>query len=312
MTKIKAIAFDMDGLMFNTEDIYDEVGQIVLSKRGKDFTNDLKLKMMGLPHWAAFEVMKTECELDDTIETLEQEANEAFAKLLPEKIEMLPGLEKLLSHLESENIPKAIATSSVLRFAKLALDRFDLLPRFEFILTAEDVTEGKPHPEIYQTAARRLGVATHEMMVLEDSVIGSTAAAAAGALTIAVPGQHSQDGDFDHVDHLVDSLESPDIITLLDGLRCYQVELRGRNFLVALDSESGEAKKKSFTATRYVRAVSHDDAEFLAVKMLRDLSSLRELVQNSDKDRPEMTVIKSERLDSLDGIEDREPAICWE
>ena len=59
MTKIKAVAFDMDGLMFNTEDIYDEVGQIVLSKRGKNFTNDLKLKMMGLPHWAAFAVMKT-------------------------------------------------------------------------------------------------------------------------------------------------------------------------------------------------------------------------------------------------------------
>ena len=312
MTKIKAVAFDMDGLMFNTEDIYDEVGQIVLSKRGKDFTNDLKLKMMGLPHWAAFAVMKTECQLEDSIEVLEQEANEAFARLLPEKIEMLPGLEKLLDHLEAEKIPKAIATSSVLRFAKLALDRFDLIPRFEFVLTAEDVTEGKPHPEIYLTAAKRLGVAPNEMMVLEDSVIGSTAAAAAGALTIAVPGRHSVDGEFDHADHMVDSLESPDIITLLDGLRCFRVELRGRNFLVALESDSGEAKKRGFTVTRYVDAATHDSAEYLAVMLLREQQSLRELVQNTDQDRPEMTVIKSERLESADDIEDREPEICWE
>ena len=314
MTKIKAVAFDMDGLMFNTEEIYDEVGQIMLGKRGQDYTRELKLKMMGLPHWAAFEVLKTECGLDESIQELEQEANESFAELLPEKIRMLPGLEDLLKHLEAERIPKAICTSSVLRFAKIALNQFDLVPRFEFILTAEDVTDGKPHPEIYQTAATRFGIQTCEMMVLEDSVIGSIAAVAAGALTIAVPWIHNSD-EFDHADHLVESLESPDIITLLEGLRCYQVELRGRNFLVDLNepsSQAEQAKKRGFTATRFVRAATHDSAEFLAVKLLRDQESLQELVQNDESDRPELTVIKSERLDSAANVPDEQLEINWE
>ena len=64
---------------------------------------------------------------------------------------------------------------------------FDLKPRFEFVLTSESVTKGKPHPEVYLLAAKRLGVDPAEMLVLEDSVHGSNAAIAAGAVTIAIP-----------------------------------------------------------------------------------------------------------------------------
>lgn len=214
MNPIKAVVFDMDGLMFNTEDIYDIVSEQVLARRGKRFTSDLKLKMMGLPGDQAFQVMKSECDLDDSIETLANELHQDFLDLLPQKIQMMPGLEALLDRLESLQLPKAVATSSHRQLAETALGTFELIPRFEFVLTSEDVTQGKPHPEIYLTAASRFGIAPAQMLALEDSLIGSTAAAASGALTIAVPGSHSREQDFSHVDHIVDSLESEIVVNL--------------------------------------------------------------------------------------------------
>jgi pseudouridine 5'-phosphatase len=73
-------------------------------------------------------------------------------------------------------------------------------------LTAEDVTEGKPHPEIYLTAARRFDLSPAEVLVLEDSQTGCTAAMAAGTFVVAVPGGHSLRHDFAGVQFVAESL----------------------------------------------------------------------------------------------------------
>jgi len=91
---------------------------------------------------------------------------------------------------------KGIATSSRRAFVERVLAKFNCQPRFSPILTSEDITEGKPHPEIYLTAAARLGIEPAEMLVLEDSQNGCRAAVAAGAITVAVPGAHSRRHDF--------------------------------------------------------------------------------------------------------------------
>ena len=205
--KIEAVAFDMDGLIFNTEDLYDQVGQILMQRRGKNFTRELKLAMMGLPGPVAFEVMRERGGVEDSAQDLQDEADAVFVDLLPSEIKTMPGLETLLCRLEELNIPKAVATSSHREFAKTALGMFDLEPRFQFVLTSEDVTEGKPNPEIYLSAARRLGVEPSKMLVLEDSVTGSKAGVAAGAVTIAVPTLHSRGMDFSHVYRVAERLD---------------------------------------------------------------------------------------------------------
>lgn len=212
---IQAVAFDMDGLMFNTEDLYDQVGEILLQRRGHRFELDLKLKMMGRPGEQAFAIMIEHFGLGDSIESLQNESKLIFADLLPENIQMMPGLISLLMFIESLSIGKCVATSSHRQFADKALGSFDLARRFKFVLTADDVTHGKPFPEIYLAAAERLSVPVDHMLVLEDSVIGSTAAASAGAYTVAVPTSHSVGGDFSHVHHVVGSLEDPLIRNLL-------------------------------------------------------------------------------------------------
>ena len=213
---IKAVAFDMDGLMFNTEDLYDEVGEILLGRRGQSFARELKLAMMGLPGPQAFEIMKQRCGLNETIAQLQSECDEIFSEMLPSRIQTMPGLESLLNFLENRNIPKCVATSSHRQFATRALGVFNLQPRFEFVLTADDVTNGKPHPEVYLSAASRFNVAPKSMLVLEDSFTGSTAAAAAGAYTIAVPTKHSQEMDFSHVDHVARRLDDKEILNLFN------------------------------------------------------------------------------------------------
>lgn len=200
--------------MFNTEDLYDQVGQMLLEQRGHDFTRELKLAMMGLPGPVAFEVMRQSCGIEDSVEQLQNEADQIFSGMLPGEIRTMPGLEEILTRLESLNIPKAVATSSHRKFANQALGYFDLQPRFEFVLTSEDVTNGKPHPEVYLTAARRLGVEPESMLVLEDSQTGSRAAAAAGAYTIAIPTRHSVDSDFSHVHHVASRLDDPIVLDL--------------------------------------------------------------------------------------------------
>ncbi|OHB73655.1 MAG: hydrolase, partial [Planctomycetes bacterium RBG_13_63_9] len=137
------------------------------------------------------------------------ESNRIFLDLLGDHLVPMPGLFELLAALEAAKIPKAIATSSSRELLDACLGPFDLEPRFEFVLVAEDVTHGKPHPEVYRTAARRFGLRPEETLVLEDSENGCRAAAAAGAFTVAVPGEHSRDHDFSVASLVVGGLGDP-------------------------------------------------------------------------------------------------------
>ena len=207
----RAVVFDLDGLMFNTEELYQEVGTEILRRRGYEFTSELLDQMMGRPSRVALQIMIDTHTLKATVEELLAETDEIFPEILREKLAPMPGLVELLAALEQHGIPKGIATSSRRSFVERVLARFDYAPRFSPILTSEDITHGKPHPEIYLKAAERLAIATGEMLVLEDSQNGCRAAVAAGAITVAVPGTHSQRHDFSGAALVAESLGDPRI-----------------------------------------------------------------------------------------------------
>lgn len=206
---MRAVVFDMDGLMFNTEDVYTAVGEELLRRRGHTFTAELKDSMMGLQPQPSFEAMIRYHKLAETWQQLAAESNQLFLKMLTDRLRPLPGLLELLDALERAEIPKAIATSSCHALVEACLKPFDMRKRFQFILAAEDIARGKPHPDIYLRAAERFAMAPAEMMVLEDSQNGCLAAAAAGAFTVAVPGEHSRQHDFSSASLVIDSLADP-------------------------------------------------------------------------------------------------------
>jgi HAD superfamily hydrolase (TIGR01509 family) len=203
---LQAVVFDLDGLMFNTEELHDEVGEILLQRRGCHFSQVLKREIMGRPARVTFQIMIDRHGLNATVEQLQAESEELFAELLPAHLRPLRGLTGLLAGLESAQIPKAIATSSGRSYTAMVLSQVGFQERFQFALTGEDVREGKPAPEVYLTAARRLGIPPAAVMVLEDSENGCRAGVAAGAFTVAVPGPHSRDHDFAGVALVADSL----------------------------------------------------------------------------------------------------------
>lgn len=213
---IRAVVFDLDGLLVNTEELYQHVGGELLRRRGRTFGPDLLDAMMGRPQQVSLQIMIDWHGLDDTIEALAAETREIFAGLLDTRLETMPGAVPLLDGLAARGLPRAVATSSGPDFAHDVLGRVGLRDQFAFVLTSADVVRGKPDPEIYLAAAGRLGVEPGAMLVLEDSQTGCRAAVAAGAVTVAVPGGHSRRHDFGGAALVADSLADPRIHALLD------------------------------------------------------------------------------------------------
>jgi len=214
---IKAVAFDMDGLMFDTEDIYWKAAEALLRRRGKVYTDELSNAIMGRPPRYSFELFKETFDFPETWQELQKESENFFLEFLDNGFSTMPGLYELLEHLEQRNIPKGICTSSVFRIVSEVLRRKDMKRRFEFVLTAEDIMQGKPDPEIYLKAAARFGIAPSEMLVLEDSTAGCQAAHRAGAFGIAVRALHNAHCSFDEAKKVVPRLDDPQIMQLFDS-----------------------------------------------------------------------------------------------
>ena len=212
----RGVTFDLDGLLVNTEELYQDVGTELLRRRGKPFEPELLDRMMGRPQQVSLRIMIDWHSLNDTVEGLAAETKEIFTSYLDARLAPMPGAVALLDSLEAARIPFGVATSSGPDFAHDVLGRVGFFDRMGFVLTCNDVREGKPHPEIYLAAAGRLGVIPKQMLVLEDSHNGCKAAVAAGAVAVAVPGGHSHRHEFDGAAFIATSLGDRRIFEALD------------------------------------------------------------------------------------------------
>ena len=212
----RGVTFDLDGLLVNTEELYQDVGTELLRRRGKPFEPELLDRMMGRPQQVSLRIMIDWHSLNDTVEALATETKEIFTSYLGARLAPMPGAVALLDSLAAARIPFGVATSSGPDFAHDVLGRVGFLDRMGFVLTCNDVREGKPHPEIYLAAAGRLGVIPKQMLVLEDSHNGCKAAVAAGAVAVAVPGGHSHRHEFAGAAFIATSLADRRIFEALD------------------------------------------------------------------------------------------------
>ena len=204
--------------MFDTESLYSEVGRELMRRRGVDYPDDLCHAVMGTPPEASFTTMIQWHSLTDTWQELQEESDAIFLELVKGGFSMMPGLPELLAEIERFGLPKAVCTSSSPKLVGPVLAYHNMAPRFDFILTAADVVQGKPNPEMYLKAAARFGVKPAEMIVLEDSVMGTEAALAAGAMTFTVLAEHNQTRTFPPETRLVDRLDAPEVLVALDEM----------------------------------------------------------------------------------------------
>jgi HAD superfamily hydrolase (TIGR01509 family) len=212
---IRALVFDLDGLMFDTEALFFRVSSEMLRERGKEFTREIMRRMIGRRAVDAGHVLKTMTGLDEPVEVLLAEIRRRFYDEMDTAVHPTPGLFALLDRLERKSLPLAVATSSRRPYADRLLSRHGLRDRFAFVLAAEDVTRGKPDPEIYTKAIERFAVPAASVMVLEDSPAGIAAARGAGAFAVGVPHEHSPAEALHAADLVVPRLDDPSLLDLL-------------------------------------------------------------------------------------------------
>jgi HAD superfamily hydrolase (TIGR01509 family) len=215
--KVRAVVFDMDGLMFDSEALFFQVASETLAVRGKSFTPQIMQAMIGRRSADVGHLLKTFAGLDEPVEVLLAEVRQRFRARLDSAVHPTPGLFVLLDHLRRRALPAAVATSSGRSSAVALLSRHGLTEFFEFVLTSEDVTRGKPDPQIYILAAERFGKPAGSILVLEDSPAGVAAAKGAGAIAVGVPHEHSPAEGLAAADLIVPRLDDPALLQLIDA-----------------------------------------------------------------------------------------------
>jgi HAD superfamily hydrolase (TIGR01509 family) len=185
---VRAVVFDMDGLLVDSEAVFRDSMMYVARERGHDLPLEVFLRMVGLPGPSSRAVALDHFGEDFPIDEFNA-AVWAHAKAHHDEIgvALKAGVTELLDHLDDAGLPRAVATSSSHMAVEHQLGRSGILERFQAIVAAGDYARGKPNPDPFLTAADRLEVDPVYCLALEDSHNGVRAAHAAGMMTIMVP-----------------------------------------------------------------------------------------------------------------------------
>lgn len=214
---IKAVIFDMDGLMIETEHLQSKSFEHVLTNLGikPEFNQDGVIQIVGVAAKENLKILKEKHGIAQDVESLLKKKQKFYIKLLLQNLKPKKGLFPLLKKLKKKGLKLAIASSSSLEHIKLVLKGLGLSDDFDVIVSGESVPHGKPHPDVFLKAAEKLNVDPGECLVLEDAQSGVEAAFRAKMQVIAVPSKYTKSHDFAKADLIVPSLEkiTIDIIT---------------------------------------------------------------------------------------------------
>ena len=217
--KLAAVVFDLDGLIVDTEPLARIAWNRVLAEYGREVDDDLFEQMIGLRLEDSANLVKKALDLAVDPVELSQKEQSNFREIMDSRVKTMPGLSTLLSCLDHYSLPWAVATSSGLAYARKVLAMINLLDDCQVIASGEEVTLGKPHPDIYLLASSRLGVAPRYCLALEDSVAGCQAANSAGMITIAIPSPLIKMADYSCAHIVCPSLDAvvPQIDKFMEG-----------------------------------------------------------------------------------------------
>ncbi len=194
MSQIQAVLFDMDGTLIDTECYYRRCWPMALAAFGYHMTDEQALFMRSLGRPFAPAQLKSWFGEDLDYWAVRDKRKELMEEMIgAEGIRLKPGAVELLEYLNQKGITAAVATATDLERANRYLEQIGLLPYFDRVISATQVKEGKPSPDIYEFACRELGLLPENCIAVEDSPNGVRSAYRAGCKVIMVPDQTQPD-----------------------------------------------------------------------------------------------------------------------
>jgi HAD superfamily hydrolase (TIGR01509 family) len=216
---IDAVVFDMDGLLLDSEQVWDGVREALARERGGRWHERAQRDMMGMSskEWSRY--MHDVIGLPESPAAINDEVVRRMEERYHEELPLLPGAVEAVERVAA-SWPLGLASSSNRQLIDLALERAGIAGLFRVTVSSEEVGRGKPAPDVYLEAARRLAVAPAACAAVEDSHNGILSARAAGMRVIAVPNASFPPGD--------DALAAADsVLTSLDELQPEVVDPNG-------------------------------------------------------------------------------------
>ncbi len=185
----EAVIFDLDGVLLDSEQLWNQAKEAVVQTTGGRWREDAPHAMMGMssPEWAAY--MRDTLGVDRGVSEINRDVVAQMEDLYRRRLPLLPGAVEAVRSL-ARRWPLGLASSSNREIIDLALDLAGLADAFAATVSSEEVERGKPAPDVYLEAARRLRAAPARCVAIEDSSNGLRAAAAAEMPVIAVPNPH--------------------------------------------------------------------------------------------------------------------------
>ena len=186
---IDAVVFDMDGVIVDSEQVWDDVREQLAKERGGRWHDGAQAAMMGMssPEWSAY--MHDEIGLPDSPEEINAEVVQRMLERYREELPLIDGAVAAVRRLAPE-FRLGVASSSNLPLIEAVLERAGIADVYDAVVSSEEVARGKPAPDVYLEAMRRLGAEPTSTAAIEDSSNGIRAAHAAGMRVIALPNVH--------------------------------------------------------------------------------------------------------------------------
>ena len=206
---IRAVLFDMDGLMFDTERLYGRAWQSAAKAQGCSISDEAILKIKGANRNLAYSILKEDAGSEFDIECGRKFRQEYIDSYLDKNgLTKKKGLDNLLKYLKDNNIKVCLATSTKTETAGRYLKMAKVEEHFDDITCGDEIERGKPAPDIFLKSAKKLGVKIFDCLVLEDSINGINGGLSAGAHVIMVPDTIMPDKEIsDNVDAVKSDLD---------------------------------------------------------------------------------------------------------
>lgn len=210
---MKAVIFDLDGVIIDSEPLYLEINIKTFKYFGIHASEEDFNHFVGMTDVGVYTTLKEKYQVPYTIEEMLDYHSElvwdTFYHLEAEPIE---GIRELLQTLKDHHVPTAIASSSPKKIIEVIIHKFKLADYFQLIVSGQEVAQGKPAPDIFLETAKRLTISPADCVVIEDSKNGSIAAKKAGMKCIGFQNLNSGNQDLSNADVIVDAITQIDIL----------------------------------------------------------------------------------------------------